>query len=192
MVVENILQQCLTLGMFIATLLLPAIVLWLASGRNLVDFIKFGRALASSGRQREDVSQIDPEILASCIQDLRMGDDLSVAYRQMDHIPLCIVHSRGADTITKVDLTECGICDLSNLSYFTALELLVLDKNKLEVGAEGGGEDSPATPRTKRSTQKKNSLLTNPPPLPRPPSRRTFPRAPSCPACTRCGATTTA
>lgn len=108
-------------------------VLWLASGRSLIDFIKFGRALASSTRRTEDVSSIDPEILASCIQDLRMGDDLSMAYRQMDHIPLCIVHSRGADTITKVDLTECGICDLSNLSYFTSLELLVLDKNKLEV-----------------------------------------------------------
>lgn len=166
-VVESVVHQCLTLGMFIATLLLPAIVLWLASGRSLLDFIKFGRALASSGRLREDVSQIDPEILASCIQDLRMGDDLSVAYRQMDHIPLCIVHSRGADTITKVDLTECGICDLANLSYFTALELLVLDKNKLEVGCRGGESlKKKNTPRSKGVTillYKTSSLPFHPP-----------------------------
>ena len=117
--------------LYCAVLLLPVVVLWIVSGRSLVDFVVFGRVL-SNGRKKEDLSQIDPEILTSCIQDLRMGSDLSMAYRRMTHIPLCIVCSPGAETITKVDLTECRIRDLSNLSYFPSLELLVLDKNKLE------------------------------------------------------------
>lgn len=116
---------------YIITLLLPVIVLWIVSGRSIIDFIAFGRSL-SKGRMKEDTSNIDPEILASCIQDLRMGNDLSMAYRKMDHIPLCIVHSPGVETITKVDLTECSVKDLSNLSYFSSLELLVLDKNNLD------------------------------------------------------------
>jgi len=115
---------------YICTLLLPALVLWVLSGRSMKDFITFGSSL--SKRSREDTSNIDPDVLSSNIQDLRMGNDLSLAYRQVARLPLCIVHSPGADTITKVDLTECGIQDLSNLMYFPSLESLVLDKNKLE------------------------------------------------------------
>ena len=116
--------------LYVVTLLLPAAVLWVVSGRSLADFISFGSSLGK--RVKEDTTDIDTEILASCIQDLRMGNDLSLAYRQVARIPLCIVHSSGAESITKVDLTECGIRDLSNLSYFPSLELLVLDKNRLD------------------------------------------------------------
>jgi len=126
----GVLRQLLNLFIYLSTLLFPTVVLWVVSGRALTDFITFGSSLGK--RNKEDLSAIDTEILSSCIQDLRMGNDLSLAYRQVARIPLCIVHSPGADTITKVDLTECGLKDLSNLSYFPSLELLVLDKNKLE------------------------------------------------------------
>lgn len=62
-----------------------------------------------------------------------MGDDLSLAYHNLKHIPLYLVCSQGVETIKSIDLTECGIKDLTNLKYFTSLESLVLDKNGLEV-----------------------------------------------------------
>jgi len=118
-------------SIYLFCMLGPAFFLWFASGRNLLDFLGIGQWIKSSDGQKEDTSKIDAELLKSCIQDLRMGNELSLAFRQLDHIPLCIATSRGADTITKLDLTECNICDLSNLCYFPALELLVLDKNGL-------------------------------------------------------------
>lgn len=71
------------------------------------------------------------ELKSLKIEELRIGSDLSLAYRRIDFIPKSLAQSPGFNTISKVDLTECGICDLINLKYFINLEILVLDKNEL-------------------------------------------------------------
>jgi len=56
-------------------------------------------------RETEDMV----ELAALTIQDLRIDSDLSLAYRRIDYIPQPFAKSTGYNTISKVDLTECGI-----------------------------------------------------------------------------------
>jgi hypothetical protein len=43
------------------------------------------------------------------ISDIRTGDELSLAFREIERIPPRFAKSQGASTIKKLDLTECGI-----------------------------------------------------------------------------------
>ena len=61
---------------------------------------------------------------------------MSLAFREFKSIPVDIAKAKNAAMIKKVDLTETNIEDFSNLKYFTCLEMLVLDKNSLEVISE--------------------------------------------------------
>lgn len=56
---------------------------------------------------REDTLTSEMESLT--ISELRSGNDLSLAYRLMDHIPLHLATSPDATSIKKIDLTECGV-----------------------------------------------------------------------------------
>jgi hypothetical protein len=67
------------------------------------------------------------------IKDYQIGQDLSLAFRQFHCIPIGIARSRRAYLITKIDVTETSITDLTNLKYFNNIETLVLDKNNIEV-----------------------------------------------------------
>lgn len=126
---------------------------------DLLDFVGFKKSKAEEPVEvldpREDEEIVSDEIEALTMAELRCGDDLSLAYRSVNCVPSHIAHAPGVATIKKVDLTECGIRlvvsssdldgifnklprllvpprNLLNLSYFSALETLVLDKNELE------------------------------------------------------------
>lgn len=102
---------------YAALLLLPAILLFVASGRtpaDLLGLIAEQQKELEDDKLKEDTADIDPELLQASVEQLRVGADLSLAYRQLRAIPLNIAQSPGADSITKVDLTECGVrCVLS-------------------------------------------------------------------------------
>ncbi len=51
----------------------------------------------------------EAELEASSIEELRQGDDLSLAYREISTVPEKFAHCDGALAIKRLDLTECGI-----------------------------------------------------------------------------------
>ena len=51
----------------------------------------------------------EAELEASSIEELRQGEDLSLAYREISTVPEKFAHCDGALAIKRLDLTECGI-----------------------------------------------------------------------------------
>mmetsp|Transcript_37451 Transcript_37451/g.38132 ORF Transcript_37451/g.38132 Transcript_37451/m.38132 type:complete len:238 (+) Transcript_37451:84-797(+) len=71
---------------------------------------------------------MDEGELLSCFT----SEGLSLAFREINEIPLQILKSNLIQSCRRVDLTECGIKNLEGLKHFTSLESLVLDKNEIE------------------------------------------------------------
>ena len=91
----------------------------------------------TSGDAARDLSHLDDlntEFDASQydLESLRMVNELSLAYRPVVAFPSHLAKESSAHSITKIDLTECGIRRLDNLVYFSSLDCLVLDHNELE------------------------------------------------------------
>lgn len=92
---------------------LPVVGLSIYLKIDLLNFI--GLKKTSTGESVDiaepvaDEEQLSDEIEALTIEELRCGDDLSLAYRSVDRVPSHIAYAPGVSTIKKVDLTECGI-----------------------------------------------------------------------------------
>lgn len=87
---------------------------------------KLGSSLGSRSRRSSMADEEEDPYL-----DIRIEEDLSLAYREFDRIPPQLSNASSIAIVKKIDLTETRIKFLDNLTMFTSLETLVLDRNEM-------------------------------------------------------------